>query len=194
MKFSTDLIIATAAFGAICLAGYLLPFTPIRLREVGVGDVTTLLSSLVVVALLMERALEVFICVWRDPKAAELELILKHAQEDLQANAGNAELKASVQRAQLSLTTYTSETKVIAMRAGFLLGLLISLFGIRALFGLIQPDSLAAASEIQRHCFNVLDVFVTGGVIAGGSDGIHKIMALYTEFMQQTTNRVAGRP
>ena len=51
----------------------------------------------------------------------------------------------------------------------------ISVVGIRALSGLVDRDELLALAEPQLMLFSLVDVIITGGVIAGGSAAIDKM-------------------
>ena len=166
--------------------------TPITVKTLTAIDVLQLISSLFVVALFMERGLEVFVSTWRGPQEEALQLNIKFASDKLQT--GNTSERApateALQTAQQALTEYKSRTKVIAMWVGLICGLLISAVGIRSLHILVDSNGISELSQIQSHAFHLVDVFVTGGVIAGGSDGIHKLTKIYTDFMERTSSRI----
>ncbi len=44
--------------------------------------------------------------------------------------------------------------------------------------------------KYQLNFFNFLDVFLTGGLIAGGSDGVHKLIEVYRSFTEASTIKV----
>ena len=69
---------------------------------------------------------------------------------------------------------------------------MVSAVGFRSLQTLVDPASLAALPGVQRFIFGLLDVFLTGGLIAGGSDGIHKIAQVFYDFMDATAERARG--
>ena len=70
------------------------------------------------------------------------------------------------------------------------MGLVISLVGIRTLITLVTPESYAALSVLQKNLFTMVDVLVTGGLIAGGSDGIHKILQTFLDLMDKTSRNI----
>src|SRR5690606_11093302 len=80
------------------------------------------------------------------------------------------------------------------LRLGFLFGIAVATVGIRALEGLLAPGALQLAPMGQGVAFRVVDVLMTGGVIAGGSEAIHKLIQLFTTFMEATTRRVKAGP
>jgi hypothetical protein len=190
----------------LVLVVVLTPEPVIFKTDVG-SQILPLLFTLLFVALLLERALEVFISTWRGTEAERLEQVLS----DLQRNA--AALKAEIERAtaaadiQATQQAYTDElaklgqaeqnktefrsgTKRRAMWMGLVLGLLVSAVGVRALQPLIDADSLLRLSANQLIAFHLVDVLVTGGCLAGGSDAIHKIIQLYVDFTEKTSDKV----
>jgi hypothetical protein len=60
--------------------------------------------------------------------------------------------------------------------------------GLRALETLIDPAQ-NAWSTTQSAAFHLVDVVLTGGVIAGGSEGIHRIVTVFDNFMNATARR-----
>jgi hypothetical protein len=103
-----------------------LSFTPepIVFKNTASNEVLPLLGTLLFVALLVERALEVFVNPWRSDGAL-----------------------------------------------------------------LDEQPSLARLGATQLTCFHVVDVLLTGGLLAGGSDAIHKMMSLYVTIMEGTSDR-----
>jgi hypothetical protein len=83
-------------------------------------------------------------------------------------------------------SAYKSETRKIALWTALLFGLLISGVGVRSLDTLVQPAQGSLYSGIQSLLFHFLDVLLTGGLIAGGSDGIHKITQLFSTYFEET--------
>jgi hypothetical protein len=185
--------VLTIALLLVVIAAFLAT-NSIQLKAMTVGDVTKILSSLLFLALVTERALEVFLSTWRDPGAAALKgtLAAHKAAHRIAAEPQKTALQITIDSDSVAVAAYSARTKQIALQFGFLLGVLISLAGIRVLSELVAPESLAAAPAPQRSFFHCVDVFVSGGLIAGGSDGIHQIMAVYSDFMTQTRARLAG--
>jgi hypothetical protein len=80
---------------------------------------------------------------------------------------------------------YKSETRKIALWTALFFSLLISAAGIRSLDTLVEPTGL---NSIQQIVFRCLDTLLTGGLIAGGSDGIHKVTQVFTTYFEETRN------
>ncbi len=163
-------------------------------------DILQLLTSLFLIALFLERALEVFLTTLRGPDAADKELAVATARREVEAAEapieaiGGAQNQALLAQAREVLraaeqvrTSYKSQTQRYALWTGLTLGLLVSAAGIRTLQPLVDSTELP-----QKPFFNLIDAFLTGGLIAGGSDGIHKITQVFTNFMESTANRAKG--
>ena len=153
------------------------------------ADVSRLLTFPLLVALFLERALEVFVNTWRSPQADLLDLQLKQAKEKLTSTPTDTAALNTVSAVPEALLTYRAETRRLAMWAALILGFTVSAIGIRTLQPLIEPGTLEKLPKIQVGAFRLLDVFLTGGLIAGGSQGIHKITQVFSDFMDATSEK-----
>ncbi|MEL7409571.1 MAG: hypothetical protein AAFN00_21935, partial [Cyanobacteria bacterium J06558_2] len=122
--------------------------------------------------LIIERSVEVFISVWRDPERTRLE------------NQKADEIK---------LNSYRKKTKILSFYAGFILGLLSALAGVRVLEHLIVipeaiviPKDLPEDLKMQVEAFRNLDILLTSLTIAGGSQVFHELISIFTDFLGQT--------
>jgi hypothetical protein len=82
---------------------------------------------------------------------------------------------------------YKSDTRIIALWTSLLFGLLMSAIGIRSIEPLVIVD---LDSPIQVIIFRCLDALLTGGLIAGGSEGIHKLIKVFLDFMEATSRQI----
>ncbi|MCF2150229.1 hypothetical protein IQ276_028120 [Desmonostoc muscorum LEGE 12446] len=85
---------------------------------------------------------------------------------------------------------YKADTRTIALWTSLLLGLLISAIGIRSIEPLVIID---LNNQIQVVIFRSLDALLTGGLIAGGSEGIHKIIQVFINFMEATSQQIKDK-
>jgi hypothetical protein len=236
--------ILSAVFGFL-LIGALIFFSAflfpnsVAFQPFGVDDVTRLLTLLALIALFLERALEVFVNTWRGPREEELnneinnnkrvieekkglretrieqpQGILKTTEtevsekpqkvkeevsvETIPAETGKLTAEVNLELTKLKtneqlLSAYKSQTRKFAMWTALLVGWLISGVGIRSLDALVQPVQGALYSGVQSLLLHVLDVFLTGGLIAGGSDGIHKITQLFSTYFEETRAGIRNR-
>ncbi|MBT9100231.1 hypothetical protein KFZ76_21240 [Methylovulum psychrotolerans] len=146
-------------------------FGSLHLQAFDVNKITTLLGSLFAIALFFERCIEVIIAIFRNQKAAEL----KNKSDKSPADQDAAE----------NLTNYRLETQSISLRVSFIVGIIVSAAGIRILGELVDiPKDVVDITLSQKNFFHLVDIFVTAGVLAGGSDGIHQIMNVFDDYMK----------
>lgn len=169
--------------------------SPVPFKIFGQTEIMTLLGSLLAISLFLERALEVFIVTLRDPDAAGLDMkieeqtnLLKTLKEKTCQTSEDPLRKAedklmSIKKQRID---YSLETRRISLWTALILGFLISGVGIRTLGILVEPGSLSSLPEYQLTVFHLTDVILTGGLLAGGSDGIHKLTKVYTNYMEMT--------
>ena len=132
----------------------------------------TQLGILYIVALFVERSLEVVIKAWRQGEKSRL-------QQALQA-AADADKPAATKK----LEAYRAGTQWRALLLGFTLAALVSLAGVRLLGPIFEFDD--DAWSFQQAVFRFTDIVVTAGLIAGGSATIHELMALIDGFLRKS--------
>ncbi len=176
----------------------------VQIAELTAGRVYDVLGTLLLLALLLERSLEVFVTAWRGPEADRLRLtvdnqirsvrnleVLPAAERTTRTN----EITAAQDRlhtAESRELDYKAVTQRNTLGAAVVLGSLISAVGFRSLGRLVESESLASLSPWQQTTFAVVDVMLTGSVIAGGSEGIHKIINAMIRFFDLTSKRLRG--
>lgn len=146
---------------------------------------TQQLTPLVLAALFIERSLEVFITVWRGEKAAVLERSVQKASDLLDSDSAKV---GAVRAASDALSQYRFETQQIALPIALVLGILISALGVRGLGNFADLDKLTDRPT-QRYLFNAADVLLTGALMGGGSDFMHKIITTFTDLMDATSQK-----
>ena len=132
------------------------------------------LGILYIVALFVERSLEVLLKAWRQGEKTRLEEQVRTADEGGRTAA------------ETELRDYRAGTQRRALLAGLTLGLMVSLSGVRLLGPIFD---LAAASAFQQAVFQLTDIVLTAGLIAGGSATIHELMALIDDFLRASRKR-----
>ncbi len=147
----------------------------------GVFDIAAalkILTILFVIFLFQERALDVFLTIIRAPDSEEM----KRKLEKLKNEPESPERYKVIEDLEKKLSDYKIATRNLAMKLGYFLGFIIAMIGIRSLEPMIDLDHFVKISSIQQSAFRVVDVFITGGLLAGGSDGIHKIIEILRDF------------
>ncbi|NIM16772.1 MAG: hypothetical protein GTO45_32685 [Candidatus Aminicenantes bacterium] len=170
-------------------------------KDIG-SSIGTILGSLLIISLLLERALDVFLTTWRAEGSERLDSEIKEIKQkiDQLKKAGKADTDPDVktemgflsQKNQEKLT-HRSKTRIIAMWSSLILGVIVSAIGFRVLATLVDPGSYTGMEDKQKNFFDFVDILMTGGLLAGGSDGIHKIMDLYRVFMEGSSARVKSK-
>jgi len=105
-----------------------------------------------------------------EPKVQSNKLELDKKEEEFKLDKKDKQLKS-----------YKNQTRQMTLVLGLYFGLIISALGIRVL-GTITPLN---DNNWDVHIFNLLDILLTGSVIAGGSEGIHKIIRESIRFFQK---------
>ena len=133
------------------------------------------LGVLYVIALFVERSIEVLIKAWRQAEKTRLEEKARSSEDD------------SKVATEKNLQEYKAGTQRRALLLGLTLGILVSLAGVRLLgpiFGFGE-----AGTSFQRAVFQFTDIALTAGLIAGGSATIHELMALIDDFLKTSRER-----
>jgi hypothetical protein len=187
----------------------MLQFAPVTLRlsNFQTKDFVAFFTELTAVALFVERAIEVFITPWREEdarkKSADSALARKVVQAQLQQKPPSSSTgtppvpdEASLSRAETSTAeevAYRSGTQRIAFVVSLAAGIAISLVGLRALEFFLNPEDLKALASSrpgQLAWLHVVDIVLTGAVISGGADGLHKIVTVFTNFADSTSQKM----
>jgi len=134
------------------------PFTP--------GEFVQAVTPLLLVALFVERALEIVIGGLYGGDEAKLK------QQVKQKAIPEADLLA-----------YKASTRRFAFAAALVFGLTISAIGVRGLELFVDPAVFDTLTSTQRTVFRTVDVLVTASLIAGGADGMHKLVSIFTNGM-----------
>jgi len=203
-KKSTFNLLNLVAFGVVVVLGGVLVAVlrplPLVFKDNGLTQVVQLLMSLVLVSLFLERTIEVFITIWRGPQAKQLEAsvhthqmrmaVLSKAAADPERQAEMVQTSQELDVATQAATQQKSGTRGWALWASLVLGLAISLAGVRTLNPLVTPDSYNLLTLSQKNFFDLVDVLITSGLIAGGSNGIHSILQVFIDLAEKTSNRI----
>ncbi len=165
-------------------------FIPLPIADLSLAETTARLTTLFIAATFIERAVEVIVTPWREEESNHLELSLKDAAAE------------QVPGAQRALVSYKSTTQGMAFMVAGIMGVLVSLVGVRGIEMFLKADfwkSVLAgipteAVTLQYHLFTLVDVLITGALLAGGADGIHRVTSLIIDFLSTTRDKVNGSP
>lgn len=158
----------------------------INFRLNSVEEIVNPLMGLFVAALFMERVQEVIVKAWRQSERIQLESTLEEANAAYKSKQDDNSA-ASVAQAKLALKNYQNDTKNFAFAIGLSIGFLFALVGLRCLAEIMDYENLVGFQEVL---FEFADLIVTAGVIAGGSDAVHKLISIFTDSFDATRKRI----
>ncbi|PCJ70450.1 MAG: hypothetical protein COA62_07640 [Rhodobiaceae bacterium] len=199
----------------ICVVGLLVGYgivLPVRLiPNIETSTLVTLLFSLIAVALFIERAAEVYLGTWRRAGRAERLRALRESNGQVKettaalnrlatdTNADKSEIgaymaalvtqKGLASEAAGQLATYRAGTAQLALTTNVAFGVLIACLGVRALEPLFNWSAVAAPSSVPMF-FTFADILITGALLGGGADGLHKIVSVFTAYADETKDKV----
>lgn len=185
------------------LAGISLGFSPLSFNEINGQKLLELLGGIILISLFVERGLEFFVELWRGAtKNFKVHQVDRLKQEIKRLETQGVETKMLAEKYQTldklceDVHRYTNITARVALWTSFLFGLLISVVGVRALAPLVKVPNvwmeagMTGSVQLQAYVFRAADIILTACLIAGGSEGLHKIMRLYNRFMDESARRV----
>lgn len=192
------ILAAVVLVGSLLGAGY---FAPAALNFVDITweVVFSHLGMVVLLTLFVERAQEVILTTWRAQSSEACELAILEAERHLANAKKDVEPEKAVAIAErlsqlrAQKLNHKARTRTLALRLGLAMGLLVSVVGVRVLAPLLEEGSLLALLPYQLTAFNAVDILLTGSVIAGGSDGVHKLAEFYRVFMENQSKRQVER-
>ena len=56
----------------------------------------------------------------------------------------------------------------------------------------VDPAIFESLPQIQRKLFRTADMLLTGAVLGGGSDALHQLVSVFTNFMESAARRAKG--
>jgi hypothetical protein len=175
---------------AIALTSMPLWLTPLELpiKPFVLSEFSGLIGSLLGITAIVERAVEVLVGPRRDAGKAQLKANVGAAQEVVKAQPSAAALETAL-TAEHTVAEYEEDTRRLALGVALLLGLATSTVGFRALSSLVATGGFASLSNTQLEVFRVIDVFVTGALIAGGSSGLHQAFGAAKDVLSGLTSK-----
>ncbi|WP_103068910.1 hypothetical protein [Aquimarina sediminis] len=178
----------------LCIAAFVYfeeQLPSIDLSHLTPGNVVAVLGYLSVIMLVVEQFIEIFV---DDPDQtkkkqcrARIELIDKQLydvnnsvnsvlrNEKEENDDVIAMIKEKKELEQL-LIGYELKRQRRTMLIGFVLGLMLSFSGLRLMSGIIFNGSVEKMSAIQATIIQSIDIILTAGIIAGGSDRVHGLI------------------
>ena len=179
----------------VCLVAWFMKPVTLKFGHDILKDLPTMFGYLVLISLFVERAIEVFLSAWRSAGADELDRkltsISKRIADSIEAvdspdRIETELLKDEFESLEMERTRYKSDSRLISRWLGLGIGILVAFVGVRVLSNIVDISTL---KESQEGIFIIVDILLTGAVLAGGSEAINKIMKVYNSFMTSTADK-----
>lgn len=155
-------------------------------EDLGPTTIAGAIGGLFVIALLIERFLEIFVSVWRAPEAEKKKNAV-NSYSDQEKSAKAAQFKKD----QQELTDYQSQTKSLTLLIGFALSVLVCVAGIGLISDIIDLEAInGEEQETQKSLLRVIDIILTASLLAGGSDGMHQFVSSLETFFKETKKKL----
>jgi len=170
-----------AFIGSIVIAGIILnnninDFQSIDISSFETGKLVGLFGSLFFISLLVERFIELFV---QDPDVKEKRRMKVQRKNVIDPN--------QIQEMEIKMDELRQKRRRTVTFFGFVLGLIIALFGIRILTNLVVDPNWG---DVQMRYVNILDMVLTAGLIAGGSEGVHSLISIAKNAMNPSDELV----
>ncbi len=189
---------------AIASFNYFKEYLPsVHLINIELSNIISILGYLSVIMLVVEQVIEIFV---HDPNEKNKIKNKRRLEEINRYLESINDPENSVVIDIQSLPEETSADKVIrilkekkeiedfllthgqlrqqrTITIAFVIGLILSLSGIRLMSGIILPESASELSEIQIKVIISIDIILTAGIIAGGSDRMHRLIKRIKEII-----------
>jgi hypothetical protein len=144
---------------------------------------TKVVASLLVVTALTERSLAAInAAVFGKPKKL-LEADLRNLELDREHDVVPVEdFQVAANKVRFRLAEIGAEEESIRIAIGFAFAVLVSTAGVRALSALVMFDGANGLENgIQKSLAHIVDILVTAGLIAGGSNGLAELLKIIKE-------------
>jgi len=191
------IVLAIAYILKPCILGF---------KEADEINLPTMFGSLLLISLFVERSIEMFLSVWRSQGADNLDRLLKKRRtnvelkekevEKFSSDSDKQELEKAIKdlsEARNSLDdaedkriAYRIDSRFIALWVGLLIGIFVSLVGVRVLGNIVD---FKCDKDFQSGLFTVVDILLTGSMLAGGSESINRLMKVYNSVMDATSEK-----
>lgn len=183
-------------------------FVPLKFSDLKTADILNLLLAAIFTALIIERAVEVWANGTFRPreqairsremviegqialkqKALDAENLrqppdaVKQAELRERIREVGGELLAEVEGTAPQLQQLKVEKGAKTATLAVLLGLGASVVGVRIIGQFVPASSFTNMNDIQVNLFRFMDVVMTTALLAGGADGIHKLIKPFLDY------------
>ena len=192
------ILIVFAVVGFVLLEGQL---PAINLAHLTPGNVVAVLGYTSVIMFVVEQFIEIFVhdpgqrlkkeCKDRiDEINRKLERMNSPVEEEPTSETEEvsvpevANMMKEKRRLENTLTKEGMKRKQRTIVIAFIIGLILSFSGFRLISGILFNETSDNLSEIQSTIIQSIDIILTAGIIAGGSDRMHRLIKRVKEAFQ----------
>lgn len=182
---TTELLVIALLCSLMFTLLYFFGWRAVPFKDFSQSALLEIVTSLLVVSVFAERAVEAFLIPVRTPERQKIEQDIGRLKTAAaEGSPPDAELLKALKEKEYELDAYRLCTARHAYWTSFALGLAVSLAGVRALSGLVDAEKITG---LHSAFFNLVDIVITGGVIAGGSAAIDKMGRRISTTLQLTS-------
>lgn len=139
------------------------------------------LGAIFIIVLLVERFTEIAVTIWYQPTTDQLK-------EEIDALSKDPAKIDEMQKKSRELAAYKVKTKSFALLFGFSASVIVCSAGIGLLSILVEPG------QANGHLIRGVDILLTSGLIAGGSDAFHQFVSALETFFVESKKKMENRP
>lgn len=171
---------AAAVVTVLILAATSAAFKPVNIKDDGALEaVLSRLAILFVLSIFVERTVQVYVSIFRNPRKQEIESQIRSAS----VTPVDAATKAAN---DTRLVEHQAGTQQRSVALCLVLGLAMGLSGVSVIEAIVDNSETAPVNWLLR----LLDILIVGGLLAGGSQPIHQIMETITDTFALTRKQL----
>jgi len=163
----------------ICVLAAILIPSALGFGDLDISGLVILLFYLFFISLVIERSIEAILNAWRRRGKQTRKELLKQIKKRIEVekdDQAKKDLRQQEEKSSQNLSVYTSVNRTLALLMGLAMGIAVSALGFRILQPLVDPVSLQSTTSIHHKFFGGVDTLITGALIGGGSNGVHRIL------------------
>jgi len=181
---SKKFLLGAGLLAVLVLAWFAAIWPDLKFTPIPVSELPSHFAALLFFALLIERAVEVVLSIWRAEQSNKLQAAVQRLVAANDAANANA-----LQTAQQALIEYRANTLQLAMPLSLMFGVVIASFGVRLIGQFVDTIGLGS---LQTRFFHAADIVLTATLLCGGADPIHKVMDTFRKFMEASSAKASG--
>lgn len=189
MNFNSicKLLMVVLVLVVIAMAAVHMPAVPFK-AKLGFADIAGLLGGIFIIVLLVERFTEIPVTIWFGVRRDRLNQTINSLRKQSAAEADEGQSKhQALQDAEKQLQQLQADTKSMALLFGLSAAVLACAAGVGILHSILD---VSQAQPVEKQMLRGVDILLTAGLIAGGSDSFHQFVRMLEAFFTTSKNRL----